>query len=69
VSLENQILFFKLFSNISGRRSRNFNPSFGENTTSKANEKDIKNTMERIVKEFREFSRGGNIISKTSNGD
>jgi hypothetical protein len=45
-------LFLELFGDISGRRSGDFNPSFGENGASEQDEGDVEDTVERVIKEF-----------------
>jgi hypothetical protein len=58
VTLEDHVLFLKLVGDIFGRRSGNFNPSFGENGTGGNHEENVEEAVEGVVEEFGEFSGG-----------
>jgi len=69
VSLHYHLVVTKLLGNITGRRSGNFDPGLTEESASRQDESKVENGVERIVHDFRERSRRGDVVSNTSDRD
>mmetsp|Transcript_18997 Transcript_18997/g.41280 ORF Transcript_18997/g.41280 Transcript_18997/m.41280 type:complete len:357 (-) Transcript_18997:258-1328(-) len=69
VSLHDHLVVSKLLGNITGRRSRNFNPSLTEKGTGRQNESEVENGMERIVDNLGERSRRRDVVRNSSDRD
>ena len=66
VSLHDHLVVAELLSNITSRRSRDFNPGLGKESARRQNERQVKDGMERVVDNFSKRLGRRNVVPVVS---